>query len=108
MHKSYLPRLKDELSKIVPNYNIELDYNPTKPNVKEVEEFGYKIVKTLRTTTFYDKAERIKHESWPRAAAFYSKLAIGSRGEMTTSSKGEMVILSNNEEEIDILYNKEE
>jgi len=60
--ESYLPTLKDELRKMVPNYIIEPGYNPTQSNVKEVEEFGYETARTLRTITFRDRAERMKHK----------------------------------------------
>ena len=65
-----------------------------------MEEFGYETARILRTITFRDRAERIKHEPWPEAAAFYSDLAMGDGGEM--------VILDDKEKEMDILENKEQ
>ena len=55
---------------MVPSYIIKPNYNPTKLNVKEVEEFGYKKARILRSFTFRDRAERMMHKSWPKAAAF--------------------------------------
>jgi hypothetical protein len=88
VRKSYLPTLKDKLHKMVPDCIIEPDYDPTKPNAKEVEEFGYKRARILRTATFCDRAERMI--PWPKAAAFYADLVMGG--------KGEMVILDEDEE----------
>jgi hypothetical protein len=63
---------------MVPNYIINLDYNPTKPGVREVEEFGYKRAIILNRDKFYNRAECIIRKALPKAAAFYANLAIGS------------------------------
>jgi hypothetical protein len=47
---------------MVPYCIIELDYDPIKLNVKEVEEFGYERARILRTIKFHDKAERMIRE----------------------------------------------
>jgi hypothetical protein len=48
---------------MVPSCIIELNYNPIKPNAKEVEEFGYKKARILRSFTFRNKVKRIIHEA---------------------------------------------
>lgn len=84
---------------MVPDCIIEPDYNPTEPNVKEVEEFGYETARILRTITFRDRAERMKHKPWPKVAAFYSDLAMGSEGQM---------VVLDDDEEMNIVENKGE
>ena len=71
--------LKDKLYKIVFNCIIDLNYNPTKLNAKEVKEFGYKIIRILRKDKFYNKAKRIIYKAFFKAIAFYANLAIGNR-----------------------------
>jgi hypothetical protein len=78
MRKSYLATLKDKLCEIVLDYIINLDYNSTKPGVREVEEFGYKRATILNRNKFYNRAERIICKALPKAAAFYTDLAISS------------------------------
>jgi hypothetical protein len=78
VRKSYLATLKDKLREIVPDYIIDPDYDPTKPGAREVEEFGYKRATILNRDKFYDRAERITRKALPKAAAFYTDLAIGS------------------------------
>jgi hypothetical protein len=82
VRKSYLPTLKNKLRQVVPGCIIEPDYDPTEPNAKEVEEFGYERARILRTATFHDRAERMIREPWPKAAAFYADLAMGGEREM--------------------------
>ena len=72
--KSYFPSLKDQVGKIFPGCNIELDIDPTEPNEQEVKMFGSSTATILRTATFYDRAERMEYEAWPKAAAFYLQL----------------------------------
>jgi hypothetical protein len=79
VRKSYLATLKDKLRETVLNYIIDPDYNPTKPGVREVEEFGYKRATILNRDKFHDRAKRITRKALPKAAAFYANLAIGSR-----------------------------
>jgi hypothetical protein len=100
VRKSYLLTLKDKLCKMVPDCIVEPDYDPTEPNAKEVEEFGYERARILRTVKFRDRAERMMRESWPKAAAFYTDLAIGG--------EKEMVVLDDDEKEMDILENEEQ
>lgn len=97
--ESYLPTLKDKLRKMVPDYIIEPDYNPTESNVNEVEEFGYETSRILRTITFRDTAERMKHKPWLKVALFTLT--------WLWVVKGEMVVLGD-DEEIDIVENKGE
>lgn len=94
VRKSYLPTLKDKLCKMVPDCIIESDYDPTEPNAKEVEEFGYERARILGTVRFRDRAERMMRESWPKAVAFYADLA--------------MAVLDDDEKEMDILENEEQ
>jgi hypothetical protein len=83
--------LKDKLREMIFDYIIDPDYNLIKPNVKEVEEFGYETARILSKDKFYDKAKRMIHKALPKAAAFYSELATGSGWEMD--------ILGNEEQE---------
>ncbi|KAH8653947.1 hypothetical protein BGZ60DRAFT_419026 [Tricladium varicosporioides] len=107
VRKSYLPRLKGELGKVVPDCNIEPGYDPTEPSAKEVEEFGYRAAKILKTTMFHDRVERIKREPWPRTRAFYSELGMRGGREGATGDEGEMAILDdgegNREEELAVV-----
>lgn len=100
MRKSYLLTLEDKLRGMVSDCIIDPDYNPTKPNAREMEEFGYETARILRKDKFHDRAKRMTHEAFPKAAAFYAKLAMGGGWEMA--------ILDNNKNKIDILGNKEQ
>jgi len=51
--------LRNKLYKIDLTYIIKLSFNPIEPNVKEVEEFGYKRAKILSTIRFRYKVEYI-------------------------------------------------
>jgi hypothetical protein len=96
VRKSYLPKLKDKL----PDCIIDPDYDPTEPNAREVEEFGYEIVRILSKDKFHDRAKRMIYEAFPKAATFYAELAM--------SSGLEIAILDNDENKMDILENKEQ
>jgi hypothetical protein len=65
-----------------------------------VEEFGYVRARILKKDKFHDRAKRMIHEAFPKAAAFYAELAIGGGWEMA--------ILDNDENEMDILGNEEQ
>jgi hypothetical protein len=92
VHKSYLPMLKDKLREMVSDCIIDPDYDPTEPNAREVEEFGYEMARILSKDKFQERAERMMREALPKAAAFYADLAMGGGWEM--------VILDNDEEEM--------
>ena len=100
VHKSYLPTLKDKLREMVSDCIIDPDYDPTEPNAREVEEFGYETARILSKDKFQERAERMMREALPKAAAFYADLAMGGGWEM--------VILDNDEEEMDVLGNEEQ
>jgi hypothetical protein len=100
VRKSYLPTLKDKLREVVSDCIIDPDYDPTKPSAREVEEFGYVRARILKKDKFHDRAKRMIHEAFPKAAAFYAELAIGGGWEMA--------ILDNDENEMDILGNEEQ
>jgi hypothetical protein len=93
--------LKDKLRKINPRYIIEPDYNPIKPNIKEVEEFGYKKARILRSLTFRDRAERMIYKAFFKGAAFYRDLLVGNDREMDINDdEKDMDIFESYEEEI--------
>jgi hypothetical protein len=94
-----LPKLKDKLYKLAPNYIIKLNYNLIKPNIKEVEEFGYKKARILRSLVFCSRAERLIYKAFPKAKAFYYNLIEGSNRKMD---------INNYEIDIDIFKSKEE
>jgi hypothetical protein len=100
VRKSYLPTLKDKLREMVSDCIIDPDYDPTKPNAREVEEFGYETARILSKDKFHDRAERMIHEAFPKAAAFYAELAMGGGWETA--------ILDNDGNEMDILGNEEQ
>jgi hypothetical protein len=94
-----LLKLKDKLREINPYYIIKPDYNPIKPNIKEVEEFGYKKARMLRSLIFCDRAERIIYKAFPKGAAFYYNLLVGGNREID---------VNNNEKDIDIFESYKE
>jgi hypothetical protein len=96
VYKLYLLKLKDKLS----DYIVNPDYDPTEPNAREVEEFGYEIARILSKDKFHNRAKHMIYEAFPKAATFYAELVI--------SSGLEMAILDNNKNKIDILENKEQ
>lgn len=117
--------MKNKFYKIVLDYIIEPDYNLTKLNIKEMEEFGYKTARILNKFKFYNRTKYIIYKSWPKAAAFYINLTIGNEKKICifNDNKNEMNIFENNkklkreailEESIDkywvinILENKEQ
>jgi hypothetical protein len=75
--KPYLPRFSDEVSKLFLGCKVELSYDPTEPNEREVKEFGFEKAKVSRTHAFYNRAERMRSEAWPKGAAFYSHFIVG-------------------------------
>jgi len=93
--------LKDKLYKIVFNCIIDLNYNPTKLNAKEVKEFGYKKARILRSLTFCDKAKRIIYKAFLKRAAFYRDLLVSSNKEINVNdNKKDIDIFESYKEEI--------
>jgi hypothetical protein len=77
-----LLKLKEKLYKIALYYIIEPNYNPTKPNTKEVEDFSYEKARIIRSSAFYNRAEYIIHKAFPKARAFYYNLIVDSNRKM--------------------------
>jgi hypothetical protein len=100
VHKSYLPKLKDKLRELAPDCIIEPNYDPTEPNAKEVEEFGYEKARILRSLAFCSRAERLIHEAFPKAKAFYRDLTEGGDRKMDVDDyEMDMDIFESEEEE---------
>jgi hypothetical protein len=59
-----------------------------------VEELSYETVRILSTGTFCNRGKRMKHDSWPKAATFYSDYS-----DLVIGGEGEMIILNNQEQE---------
>jgi hypothetical protein len=93
-----LLKLKDKLYKLAPNYIIKPNYNPIKLNIKEVEEFGYKKARILRSLAFYNRAEYLIYKAFPKAKAFYYNLI---------ESNNKKININNYKIDIDIFKNKE-
>ncbi|KAH6724828.1 hypothetical protein BKA61DRAFT_665511 [Leptodontidium sp. MPI-SDFR-AT-0119] len=88
VRKSYLPRLKNMLHKMVPECITQAVSDTTEPTAKELEDFGYERARILRTMSFRNRAECMVSESWPKAAAFYADLRMGLEKEMTSLEYG--------------------
>jgi len=101
VRKSYLPMLKDKLREMVSDCIIDPDYDPTKPNAREVEKFGYEMARILSKNKFHDRAEHMICEAFPKAANFYAELAMGGGWEttMTDNNENEMDIIGSEEQE---------
>jgi hypothetical protein len=94
VHKSYLPKLKDKLRELAPHCIIEPNYDPIEPNAEEVEYFGYEKARILRSSAFRNRAERMIHEAFPKAGAFYHDLIVDGDRKMDVDDyemEGEMV-----------------
>lgn len=83
--KSYCCTLQDKLSKIFPDSNVNLNYDPLEPTASDVESMGHNAAKKLCQYWFLKRAERMIQMAWPMAAAYYAYLVERMNGRKRSS-----------------------
>lgn len=87
VRKPYCPTLQAMLSKIFPDSDVDLNYDPTEPTVSEVDSLGYNLAKTLCKYLFIKRAERMVREGWPMAADCYEHFIARINGRWRARSR---------------------
>ena len=72
--QSYCSTLQKEVGRLLPDFSVDLHYDPTKPMQNDVEHFGYEQAEMLTRNRFRERAQRMEKKSWNIATTFYSSL----------------------------------